>query len=323
MSGFPRIQFSTDDLPSKNRAELVRDFYGRIMQRMDYAPLSEREIHLEANVLPLPGVTFSESRSSSIVVERTTSLVTDARDDVLLTLVSGGSLWTSSRSPDVAVAAGDFLLCSLNHRFKLALPGEMKYSGTVQMPRSSLAGLVDRIDDPPARSLSSRLPQLRLLFTYVKSLDADALASEHLQRAVAQHMLDLVALALGATPDAAEIARERGVRAGRLAAAKSIIRSMLEEPLLRPADVAKRLGVTPRYLHMLFEGEGATFAEFVTEQKLGRAYRALRRPANLGRRIIDIAFDAGFADIRTFNRAFRRRYGMTPSEARDQMSSVT
>jgi len=29
-----------------------------------------------------------------------------------------------------------------------------------------------------------------------------------------------------------------------------------------------------------------------------------------------IAFDAGFADLSTFNRAFRRRFGMTPSEMR-------
>jgi AraC-like DNA-binding protein len=35
-----------------------------------------------------------------------------------------------------------------------------------------------------------------------------------------------------------------------------------------------------------------------------------------GHSIRTIAFDSGFSDLSSFNRAFRRRFGMTPSEAR-------
>jgi len=316
MSQLRRIDFSTDDLPLKNRAELVREFYGRILQRMDYAPRTEQGIHLSAHILPLPGVTFSESLSSDLTVERTPQLVADGQSDVMLTIMPNGGRMISPGFPEVDVAPGDYLLCSLNHRQTMILPGERKYLATLQIPRASLSGLVDTIDDPPARSLPGRMPQLQLLHSYARCLSMETLASEALKRSVAHHLLDLVALSLGATRDAADQARQRGVRAARLAAAKTLIRKMLDAPVITPGDVAKRLGVSPRYLHMLFEDEGVTFAEFVTEQKLSRAYQALQRPRNLGRRIIDIAFDAGFADIRTFNRAFRRRYGVTPSEAR-------
>ena len=32
--------------------------------------------------------------------------------------------------------------------------------------------------------------------------------------------------------------------------------------------------------------------------------------------VTDIAFDVGFGDLSYFNRTFRRRYGMTPSDLR-------
>jgi AraC-like DNA-binding protein len=37
--------------------------------------------------------------------------------------------------------------------------------------------------------------------------------------------------------------------------------------------------------------------------------------------ISTIAFDAGFADLSYFNRAFRRRYGLTPSDIRAKARS--
>jgi AraC-like DNA-binding protein len=46
--------------------------------------------------------------------------------------------------------------------------------------------------------------------------------------------------------------------------------------------------------------------------------RQSRRPDQrlAGHSIRTIAFDSGFSDLSSFNRAFRRRFGMTPSEAR-------
>jgi AraC-like DNA-binding protein len=33
-------------------------------------------------------------------------------------------------------------------------------------------------------------------------------------------------------------------------------------------------------------------------------------------RVIDVAVDAGFADVTSFHRAFRREYGCTPAQVR-------
>jgi AraC-like DNA-binding protein len=125
-----------------------------------------------------------------------------------------------------------------------------------------------------------------------------------------------MALMVGATRDAAYIAEGRGLRAARLRAVMADISAHLEDGGLTAAVVAARQRVTPRYAHMLFEGEGLTFSEFVLGQRLARAHRLLTDPRCSERTIGSIAFDVGFGDLSYFNRAFRRRYNATPTEVR-------
>jgi AraC-like DNA-binding protein len=80
--------------------------------------------------------------------------------------------------------------------------------------------------------------------------------------------------------------------------------------------IAKRRGVTPRYVQMLFEADGTTFSEYVLDQRLARSYRMLTEPAHIHRTVSAIAFQVGFGNLSYFNRAFRNRFGITPSDAR-------
>jgi AraC-like DNA-binding protein len=80
--------------------------------------------------------------------------------------------------------------------------------------------------------------------------------------------------------------------------------------------LAARQRVTPRYIHKVFEGEGTTFSRFVLGQRLARVHRLLTDPRHADRTIGAIVYDAGFGDLSTFNRAFRRQFGATPSDVR-------
>ena len=129
-------------------------------------------------------------------------------------------------------------------------------------------------------------------------------------------MHDLVALALGASREAAEIANGRGLRAARLTAIKADIRAALAEQGLSLTTLAARHGVSPRYVQVLFESDGITFSQFLLTERLERVHRMLRDPPQMGRSISTIAYESGFSDLSHFNRAFRRRYGATPSDVR-------
>jgi AraC-like DNA-binding protein len=83
------------------------------------------------------------------------------------------------------------------------------------------------------------------------------------------------------------------------------------------ATVAAGLGVTPRYVHLLLEATGKSFSHHVLERRLEKAMALLQTPACPDRKIAAIASEAGFTDLSYFNRAFRRRYGATPSDIRE------
>lgn len=110
--------------------------------------------------------------------------------------------------------------------------------------------------------------------------------------------------------------RERSgpsIRAARLELVKKDILQRLKEPGLCVEDVARRQGISIRYLHKLFETERESFSKYVRERRIELAYRMIQN-ASGERRISAVAFDCGFGDISNFNRTFRRRYGITPSE---------
>jgi AraC-like DNA-binding protein len=80
--------------------------------------------------------------------------------------------------------------------------------------------------------------------------------------------------------------------------------------------VAARQGISPSYVRKLFESDRTSFTDFVLSQRLARAHRLLGDPRSTGHAIGDIALAAGFGDLSYFNRAFRRRYGVTPGGLR-------
>ncbi len=159
---------------------------------------------------------------------------------------------------------------------------------------------------------------LRLLRRYLHATQDLDLATADLQRTTVAHVYDLIALMLGATGDAAGLAKDRGVRVARLRAVKDDIARNLAEGDISVAAIAARHRISPRYLRKLFESEGVTFSEYVLDQRLALAHRLLSDPRRAREKIASVAFAAGFGDVSYFYRAFRRRYDLLPTDVRAQ-----
>ena len=87
--------------------------------------------------------------------------------------------------------------------------------------------------------------------------------------------------------------------------------------------LATRHGITPRYVHKLFEREGLTLSHYVLGLRLDRVNRHLSDPRQGEKTIVELVYAVGFGDVSSFNRAYRARYGMTPSETRRRALSRT
>lgn len=128
-------------------------------------------------------------------------------------------------------------------------------------------------------------------------------------------LVDLTALALGgARADRVDAPSARG--AAMFMRLRNHVARDLCDPRLGVAEAARAVGISPRYLHRLFEREGTSFGAYVLEQRLLLAASRLRDPARAALTIAAIAYDCGFRDLSHFGRAFRARFAATPSEWR-------
>jgi AraC family transcriptional regulator len=80
------------------------------------------------------------------------------------------------------------------------------------------------------------------------------------------------------------------------------------------ADLAREAAMSRyHFLRTFYNVVGLTPHQFILRTRLHNAAVALRRST---RPVLDVALDAGFADLSTFNRRFRATMGVTPSTYR-------
>ena len=87
------------------------------------------------------------------------------------------------------------------------------------------------------------------------------------------------------------------------------------EPDISTRAIAEDVGVSMRYVQMIFAGMGTTPSSYIQRRRLDLAAERLRRLGTAAS-ITNVAFDLGFNDLSSFCRAFRRRFGLAPRDYR-------
>ncbi len=100
--------------------------------------------------------------------------------------------------------------------------------------------------------------------------------------------------------------------------AHDYIRRHVGDAQLTPTRIAGAIGVSERYLYALFRSEGSSPAKVIMDERLSRAWTALEQPRQVARTMESLAHSLGFKHAAHFTRAFKDRYGMPPSQHREQ-----
>ena len=294
-----------------------REFIGHKVLKLDIEPHSDDSFRADATIHMFPELGIFVGGSTAALYDRPKRLV--GNDDCLFIIGLEGSARYSGRSEEVVANLGDAVFTGGGESgFKDSRMATRSLS--LQVPRSVLASAIVGLDESFGQRVPAQTPALRLMRHYLDALDdlESGLTDPALRRQFATHVHDLVAMAIGATRDAAEIAKGRGVRAARLQAIRSEVRESLARGDLSIAAIAARHRLPVRYVQRLFEEEGTTFTEFVLNERLALAHRILTKSRNANLKISAVAIHAGFGSLSYFNEAFRRRYGASPTDVRAQ-----
>ncbi len=301
------LRIETGSLPPTHRLPALRDLFDRSIG-MEISAEKDQPVDLQVNAVP--GLRRALMlRPFTARAARPATRLSDGDDTVCLMVKSGGRMALRQGRHEAVPEVDDGMLLVYRQPSQLSFQDATYLS--VRVPLEALAMAVD-VEAAAGRRIPGGTAALVLLRRYVEGLP-ERMADPVLGGLVATHVHDLMALAIGATGEAREIARGRGVRAARLEAIKT---DLTRDASLSIDAIARRQGVTPRYVQLLFEHQGTTFGEFVTERRLDVARSMLRSPRYAGWSIAGVAFEAGFKDLSHFNRRFRRRFGLTPGEFR-------
>ncbi|MBV9904617.1 MAG: helix-turn-helix domain-containing protein [Alphaproteobacteria bacterium] len=242
----------------------------------------------------------------------------DSLDHYMVQIFLGGHTQValgrrSVRSIDnhpIAFDLGD-ILDSYNSDFDLVC---------VVIPRTRLAPLLLRPDSVQAQIPDTRTGAGALLAGYMRNLYlmAPSLTPPEAANA-ARALLELVASALnGAHPnDTAAHAANQAL----LLKAQRMVRENLASPALTPEAIALAVGMSRSALYELFQPVGGV-ANYVREMRLRRCLGEIMSARHAHEQVSEIAYRWGFTNAAHFTRAFKTRFGRTPSDARESARAL-
>ena len=291
---------------------MFHDLHGR--DRIRVQPAGGESLRIDATIARFPDFALLWGRRSPLRSE-----FSDGNDRLVFNLAGPAVAVQFGR--EVRLERGDAIALCGSDRGLLTTARAGRIS-TLEFPRGALMPLLKDPRHACARRIAKDSVPLRLLRAYVEAARGGFSGDNAgLPGLAIAHMHDLAAMAVGASREAEELASGRGVRAARLQAIKADILAHIHRDIDLDA-LAARHGVSGRYIRMLFEGDGTSVTDFIRDERLKRARSMLLSPRFATRKIAELAYEAGFNDLSYFNRAFRRRFGRSPSEVRGASSYV-
>ncbi|AME25453.1 MULTISPECIES: helix-turn-helix domain-containing protein [Burkholderiaceae] len=192
---------------------------------------------------------------------------------------------------------------------------------TLMIPRQAIDRRTGGLLRMHGLSWEATDPIGRLVASHVRSLANVAASMDDEESSVAgEATLDFLAACVLRRAERCEESGDPRLTPMVRAQALSYIEGNLADPDLGPARLRDTLKVSRTALYALFEPMGGV-ADYVRARRLDEAMRRLESPMHTRDLIGAIACAVGFMSESTFNRAFKERFGCTPTEARARCSA--
>ncbi|UOR01914.1 helix-turn-helix domain-containing protein [Leucobacter allii] len=255
------------------------------------------------------------------VVERTPELIAAGagNDFYKLSLMLSGEGTVMQDDREAVLRAGDLAIYDTSRPYSL-LSGEGARTAIVMFPRELLplppaeVGRLTAVRFAKDAGLAAGIsPFLTHLMDHLEMLATPA--GSRLPR----NIVDLLGTLLASEFDRREAGERLGGRGSSGALLQRIlgyIEAHLGEPDLGPERIAAAHFISPRYLQVLFQRNGLTVSSWVREQRLARCFDELVDPTVLEQPIAAVAARWGMLEPTHFSRAFKKRYGISPRQAR-------
>jgi hypothetical protein len=212
-----RIVFSTDAFPERERfsafcEEIVRRFSG-----LDLRTEDQSRFHANLELRRAGAVDIATNHSVAVNSVRTPGFVRDGDDALIVMLLRGGSAIQTQCGDRHQLEPGQAVICDYGYSGEFNLVTDSSFL-SLKIPRQKLSVLLPHMSRFAGAKLDRDPVALRLLSAYLAgTLNVDLNGSAQAAQLHQDHIVDLVALALGTNGEAREVAEARGAQGVRRA----------------------------------------------------------------------------------------------------------
>ncbi|MFB7513193.1 helix-turn-helix domain-containing protein [Streptomyces sp. NPDC056144] len=309
--------FTTASVPDRNKVAFWNDAVSRTLVPMEVAPRSDGPFDGRISADRLGYLQVSSMEADAKRVSRTPALI--ARSSEALVAVGVQVAGTATFVQDgrrAEVGEGDLVVYDTTRPYSFDYPRRFA-THVFQLPRRTLGvpdGDIRQVTGSAIGTGDGFGAMLLPFLATLASSPADGYPPPVADR-LAGNVVELFATLIaerahpgGADADAPSHLVQR---------VRDHINRNLGDPDLSPERIARAQGISVRYLHRLFEGEGTTVGQLIRQRRLEECGRELARRGRTAPTVSAVAQRWGFVSPAHFSRSFRAAYGVSPREWRD------
>jgi AraC-like DNA-binding protein len=308
--------FSTDAVPLAQRIDY---WHSGVLRRLDAAPGLDESRPFKARLTRLTGFggeLLDHSGSAQLVRRDAARCRADGRDDISLNfMVLSPRTSVTHGAKRLVLRTGDIMIIDSAKTTEVERPKHRAIS--LFIPRATL----NTICPDPGR-LAGRLIRpdgvAVLLRSHLQATMDNATHMQPEQQSLAMDIAMQLALAT-LSAEAGSLVDAAVMDEGLYQAAKRYIAQDCTNFATNPLSVERYLNCSRTGLYRAFAQHGESVSSCIWSARLAHARQMLSGGRYSHLPINEIAFRSGFVDHSTFDRMFKRVYGMTPKDMR-QMS---
>jgi len=303
------IRESTEDVRPKDSFDFWREKATPLVNA--YRPPSAAPFSASRAMAAVRLGHFVDTRSDALGIEQTAKQIRQQDSDIIaISMVVSGDCYQRQGDTSVQVGPGGIAIVDMSSPYAIGSSNAYREL-RVHLPRDIFTAQIGRIETLAGRNYAAGGALHGLFASYFRDF-ADVLPT--LSATDADRGFEgLLFLLQSAVAGRAPFAKNQVEPAALRSLAELFIGRHLHDPDLDPNRIAAALSISRTRLYEVFAGTNGVAATILAA-RLDAAQRMLVLP--VGATIGVVLLDCGFRDAPTFNRAFRRRFGMTPSELR-------
>jgi AraC-like DNA-binding protein len=311
LSDMTPIRFSTHELTKPRQLEAWRSWYAGSFE-VTSLDAPNCGFAGESEVWKLDGMALVSVSAPPLRATRTKSLIRhDPTDHWVITIGRRATTGLMLEDDQMSIPAGEPFVLSLGTSFANQRGQDSRLQ--LNVARDRFNGIAPALDSALGRTLSTPLGGLLGEYMLLLERQLPSLTDEDAKN-LPQAIAAMVAACVAPSADRMALARQQVSAALKDKARRYILRNLrLQE--LGPDTLCRELGMSRSSVYRLLKAEGG-LARYIQRLRLTESFAQLSDPSNR-KPVLEIADELGMVDPSSFSRAFRRQFGISPTDARE------